>query len=68
VPDCIIEIRVMQEVLKLIAEGNSNKGIAAKLSISVRTVEHHRLKIMRKLSISNTAGLVRYAIKNEFVD
>jgi len=58
----------MQEVLKLIAEGNSNKGIATTLSISVRTIEHHRLKIMRKLSISNTAGLVRYAMKNGFID
>ncbi|MGB3480144.1 MAG: response regulator transcription factor [bacterium] len=52
-----------REVLKLIAEGNQNKKVARKLGISVRTVEHHRLSIMRKLNVSNTAGLVKYAIK-----
>jgi len=57
-----------REVLKLIAEGNQNKKVARKLGISVRTVEHHRLSIMRKLNVSNTAGLVKYAIKAGLVE
>jgi DNA-binding NarL/FixJ family response regulator len=57
-----------REILKLIAEGKANKKIAELLSISVRTVEHHRSSIMKKLGVSNTAGLVRYAIKTELVD
>jgi len=51
-----------REVLVLIAEGSSNKEIAARLFISVRTVETHREHIMRKLEIHNTAGLTKYAI------
>ena len=57
-----------REVLKLIAEGNQNKRIARKLGISVRTVEHHRLSIMRKLRVSNTVSLVKYAIKVGLVE
>lgn len=51
-----------REVLQLIAEGHGTKGIADKLCISSRTVESHRYRIMRKLEIHETAGLVRYAI------
>jgi two-component system nitrate/nitrite response regulator NarL len=51
-----------REVLVLIADGSSNKEIAARLFISVRTVETHRERIMRKLKIHNTAGLTKYAI------
>lgn len=51
-----------QEVLALIAEGDSNKEIASKLFVSVRTVECHREHIMRKLNIHSTAGLTKYAI------
>ena len=57
-----------REVLKLIAEGNQNKKVASKLGISVRTVEHHRLSIMRKLRVSNTVSLVKYAIKVGLVE
>ena len=57
-----------REILKLIAEGNSNKKVARKLGISVRTVEHHRLSIMRKLGVSNTASLIKYAIKAGFAE
>ncbi|HEX7320628.1 MAG TPA: response regulator transcription factor [bacterium] len=57
-----------REVLKLLAEGNSSKKIAGQLSISTRTVEHHRLNIMKKLKISNIASLVQYAIKAGLVD
>jgi DNA-binding NarL/FixJ family response regulator len=57
-----------REVLKLLAEGNSSKKIAGQLSISTRTVEHHRLNIMKKLKISNIANLVQYAIKAGLID
>jgi len=52
-----------REVIKLIAEGISNKDIADLLSISVRTVENHRASIMRKLNLKNTAHLTKYAIR-----
>ena len=55
-----------REVLKLIAEGISNKEIAHLLFISVRTVENHRANIMRKLNIRKTTGLVKYAISKGY--
>ncbi len=56
-----------REVLKLIAEGNSNKQIAACLQISVRTVEHHRARLMAKLNCKNSAQLVKYALQRRYV-
>ena len=50
------------EVLQLIAEGRPNKGTAAELRISIKTVEKHREHLMSKLDIHDTAGLTRYAI------
>lgn len=50
------------EVLTLISEGFSNKGIAANLGINVRTVETHRENLTRKLHIPTVAGLTKYAI------
>jgi len=55
-----------REVLKLIAEGNSNKEIADYLFISVRTVENHRANVMRKLNIQSTANLIKYAIRKGY--
>ena len=55
-----------REVLKLIAEGISNRKIAKLLCISVRTVEHHRANIMGKLNIKTTADLVKYAIRKGY--
>lgn len=55
-----------REVLKLIAEGRSNKQIAELLFISTRTVEHHRANIMKKLNIKQTANLVKYAIRKGY--
>jgi len=52
------------EILKLIAEGYSNKEIGDKLFISHRTVDTHRTNLMRKLEVNNIAGLVRFAISN----
>jgi two-component system, NarL family, response regulator NreC len=53
-----------REILKLIAEGNTNTKIAGTLHISIRTVETHRANIMNKLSVKNTAELVRYVFQN----
>ncbi len=50
-----------EEILKLIAMGFTNKEIAKRLFISVKTVETHRARIMQKLDLHNTADLVRYA-------
>lgn len=52
-----------REILQLIAEGSSTKQIAAKLGLSVKTVETHRAKLMERLDIHDVAGLVRYAIR-----
>jgi len=53
-----------QTVLLQLAKGQSNKEVAAALNISVRTVETHRKNIKRKLGISSTAGLTRYAMEH----
>ena len=56
-----------REVLQLVAEGRTTKEIASSLGLSVKTAETHRTKIMRKLEIHETAGLVRYAIRRGLV-
>lgn len=56
-----------REVLILIAEGKSNKEIASKLGIGVRTIETHRERIMRRLDIHSVAGLTKFAIANGLV-
>lgn len=53
-----------QTVLLELAQGKSNKDVAQDLDISVRTVETHRKNIKRKLGISSTAGLTRYAMEH----
>ena len=53
-----------QTVLLQLAKGQSNKEVSAALNISVRTVETHRKNIKRKLGISSTAGLTRYAMEH----
>ncbi len=55
-------------VLKLIAEGRSNKEVANLLHISAKTVETHRARIMSKLELRTVPDLVRYAIKSGLVD
>jgi DNA-binding NarL/FixJ family response regulator len=52
------------EVLRHIANGESNKQIARALDLSVRTVETHRLNIKRKLGIEGQAELIRFAVQN----
>lgn len=56
-----------REVLRRIAEGQNTKGIAAGMGITVKTVEAHRLRLMRRLQIDNVAGLVRFAIRTGLV-
>jgi len=52
-----------REVLQLIAERETTKGIALKLKVSPKTVEYHRMQLMRKLNIFDIPGLVRYAVR-----
>jgi two-component system response regulator NreC len=56
-----------RQVLQLVAEGMSTKAIADLLSISVKTAESHRSRIMQKLGIHETAGLVLYAIRRGII-
>jgi len=56
------------EVLKHVAEGLTSKEIAEILSISIRTVEHHRANLLKKLNLKNTADLIKHAIQNGFID
>ena len=57
-----------REILKLVAEGNTNKKIADHLCISLKTVEKHRSNLMKKLDLRNTAALTAYAIEKKMVD
>jgi two-component system response regulator NreC len=56
-----------RQVLQLVAEGKTTKEIASILGISVKTAESHRMNIMERLDIHDTAGLVRYAIRNGLI-
>lgn len=56
------------EVLQLIAEGNTNKEMMARMKISIKTVEKHRHSVMEKLNIHNVAGLTRHAIENGIIE
>ena len=56
-----------RQVLQLIAEGKSTRDVASILLISVKTAETHRTRLMHKLDIHETAGLVRYAIRHGMV-
>jgi len=57
-----------KQVLKLVAEGASNKEIAEQLNISVRTVDHHRANLIEKLNLKSTAELIRYAISKNYIE
>jgi DNA-binding NarL/FixJ family response regulator len=56
-----------RQVLQLVAEGKTSKEIAALLGVSTKTAESYRARVMVKLNIHDTAGLVRYAIRNGMV-
>ena len=55
------------EIIRLLAEGKTNKEISAQLGITVRTVETHRAKIMLKLGLHSLAELIHYALHNEII-
>jgi DNA-binding NarL/FixJ family response regulator len=56
-----------KEVLQLVAEGKSNKEVAAVLDVSNHTVESHRTNLMQKLGIHNTAEIVLYAVRKKLI-
>lgn len=56
-----------REVLQLLAEGKSNKEAAAVLHLSLSTIETHRLKMMQKLGLHNTAEIVLYAVRKGII-
>jgi len=56
-----------RQVLQLVAEGKTAKEVAVLLGISVKTAESYRTRIMQKLDIHETAGLVRYAIRRGLI-
>ena len=55
-------------VVQLIAEGYSNKEMSRILHLSTKTIETHRAAAMRKVGVTSTAGLVRYAVRNRIVE
>jgi len=57
-----------QEVLRLIAQGQTNKDIAENLALSIRTVERYRSSIMKKLGLQNRTELVVYAVTHGFLN
>jgi DNA-binding NarL/FixJ family response regulator len=56
-----------RQVLQLLAEGLTNKEVAATLTLGVSTVETHRLNLMQKLNLHNTAELVLYAVRKKIL-
>ena len=56
-----------REILQLIAEGMTSREIAEELKIHIKTVESHRMHLMKRLGIHEVAGLVRYAIRHNVV-
>lgn len=56
-----------KEVLQLIAEGHTTKRVAAKLFLSASTIKSYRVKIMKKLKVNDTAGLIKAALKNGLI-
>jgi DNA-binding NarL/FixJ family response regulator len=56
-----------QEVMRLLAEGRTVREVAQELSLSVKTVEAHKLNLMRKLDIHNRASLVEYAMQKGYI-
>ena len=56
-----------REIIQLLAEGSMNKEVAASLSVSIKTVETHRARLMKKLGLGGTADLVRFAVRNNII-
>jgi len=56
-----------REVVQLVAEGESNKNIAARWGVSIKTVDSHRTSAMKKLNLRSAVDLARYAIRNKLI-
>ena len=56
-----------REVLQLLAEGRSNKEVAAVLEVGLSTIETHRANLMQKLDLHNTAEIVLYAVRKRII-
>jgi DNA-binding NarL/FixJ family response regulator len=56
-----------KQVLQLLAEGRSNKEVAAELDVGLSTVETHRANLMQKLNLHNTAEIVLYAVRKGII-
>jgi DNA-binding NarL/FixJ family response regulator len=57
-----------REILQLVGEGNTNQEIAARLRLSIKTVQSHRAAVMMKLGLRDVTHLVRYAVRRGIVD
>jgi DNA-binding CsgD family transcriptional regulator len=57
-----------RDVLQLVAEGKSTKQVASLLTISVKTAEYHRTRLMKKLDIHGSVGLTRYAVRHGLIE
>ena len=57
-----------REIVQLVAEGKSNKEVAVKLGVSIKTVDAHRANLMHKLDFHSVTDLVRYAIRNKIIE
>ena len=56
-----------KKVLKLVAEGYTNKAIAEMMHVSIKTVEKYRANVMEKLNLQDLAGLIRAALKHRLI-
>lgn len=56
-----------KEVLQLLAEGRSNKEVAALLDVGASTIETHRANLMQKLNLHSTAEIVLYAVRKRLI-
>ena len=56
------------EVVKLLAEGKSNKEVASILGVSTRTAESHRNHIMDKMNFASFSEIVRFAVRNKLIE
>lgn len=57
-----------REVVQLVAEGQSNKSIASRWGVSIKTVDSHRTSAMKKLNLRSAVDLARYAIRNRLIE
>jgi RNA polymerase sigma factor (sigma-70 family) len=56
-----------REILQLVAEGQTSRAIAERLSISPKTVDTYRSRLMRKIGVKNLAALIKFAIQHEVI-